>query len=523
MKKSILAIAFLGVLFSCGKNTQEAEIPVSSISLSQPAVEMVIGEAVQLTATVQPSNASSKAITWASSKASVATVESGRVTAIAEGTATITASAGGKSASCSVTVSKGEVAVVSITLNKTELSLEKGNSETLIATVKPSDATEKTVTWSSSNTSVAIVDVSGKITAVGGGNAVITAKAGDQKTTCYVIVTVPVESIFLNREYVILEEEGTISLVANVQPYDAMDKTVIWSTSDAAVVTVEGGNVTAIKEGTASITAKAGDQKAECKVVVRTKGAALPGVFSVSSTQIIKFSKGNLQASYDGSAWSWTFAAHQYDYIGDATANNKVNGGGTVSENGTLDLFCWSSPSSLLGINNGVIYLDDGWRDFVDWGSNATVQAGIGANWRTLSFDELTYLMDTREGTRYCKATVNSVSGLVIFPDSYTHPSGVSAIASANTADSSFAINEWSADDWAQMETAGAVFLPTAGLRKGASVDNVGYGGYYWASTSKNKISSNFADFLFFGESNVGIGLYGSKNEGRSVRLVQDQ
>lgn len=523
MKRTILIVAFIGILFSCGKNTQEAEISVSSVTLSQPSVEMIIGETVQLTATVQPSNASNKTITWATSKASVATVESGRVTAIAEGTATITASCGGKSATCSVTVSKGVVAVTSVELNKNELALEKGKSETLVATVNPSDATDKTVTWSSSETSVATIDSDGKVTAVGGGNTVITAKAGNQQALCNVMVTVPVENISLNREYVILEEESAITLVANVQPYDAMDKTVTWSTSDASVATVEGGNVTALKEGAVTIIAKAGNKSAECKVVVRSKGAALPGVFSVSSTQTVKFSKGNLQASYDGSTWTWAFATHQYDYIGDATANNKVNGKGTVSENGTLDLFCWSSPASFLGINNGIIFFFD-WSDFVDWGSDDTVQAGIGANWRTLSSEEWSYLIYTRNLTYcFCKAKVNNVTGMVVFPDNYTHPTRVRAIAGANTENTSFTTNEWSADDWAQIENAGAVFLPAAGCRDTAGVVYVGKVGHYWSSTPRYTSSGDFSWALVFGEGNVSISNYERRSLAISVRLVQEQ
>ena len=187
MKRFFIIVAFLCILFSCEKNTQEAEIPVSSVSLSQPTAEMIIGETVQLVATVLPSNAAQKTITWASSKASVATVEAGRVTAITEGTATITASAGGKSATCVVIVSKGAIAVTSVELNKTTLELVEGDAETLIATVKPDDATDKTVMWSTPDASIATVE-NGKVTAMKEGEATITATAGGQIAACIVIV-----------------------------------------------------------------------------------------------------------------------------------------------------------------------------------------------------------------------------------------------------------------------------------------------------------------------------------------------
>ena len=109
------------------------------------------------------------------------------MTAVAEGTATITAKAGEKTATCTVTVKKKVISVTSITLSKTALTLTEGDTETLTATVKPDNATDKSVTWSSSNPSVATVD-NGKVTAVAEGTATITAKAGEKTATCTVRV-----------------------------------------------------------------------------------------------------------------------------------------------------------------------------------------------------------------------------------------------------------------------------------------------------------------------------------------------
>lgn len=264
-------VLFIFVVCACEKAPEE--VRVESVSLSQPTAEMLVGESVQLSATVLPSNATDKTVIWASSKQSVATVtESGRVTAIAEGVSTITASASGKSATCIVTVSKGYVAVSSVTLNKQSLSLEKGASETLSATVLPADATNKTVTWTTSNSSIASIDQGGKVTAIGGGSATITAKADNQTATCTVTVTVPVTSISLDRESLTLEEEGTTVLVATIEPADATDKTITWSSSNTAIVTVDNaGKVTAVKEGSAVITAKAGAKEAKCAVTVQKK------------------------------------------------------------------------------------------------------------------------------------------------------------------------------------------------------------------------------------------------------------
>lgn len=269
---SLYCFLILSWLFSgCGKTPEE--VFVSSISLSQPIAEMVVGESIQLSATVLPSNATDKNVTWASTKVSVATVSNtGIVTAIAEGNTTITASAGGKSTTCSVTVGKGAVSVTAITLNKSELSLIEGESETLVATVLPDDATDKSVTWSSSNSGVASID-KGKVTALNEGETTIIAKAGVFSASCIVSVSkriVPVESISLNKSELNLIEGETETLVATVLPDDATDKNVIWSSSDDSVAYVKGGTVQAVKKGTATITAKAGDKSTTCLVSVKS-------------------------------------------------------------------------------------------------------------------------------------------------------------------------------------------------------------------------------------------------------------
>ena len=189
---------------------------------------------------------------------------------MAAGSATITAKAGDKSATCAVTVNKKVIAVTSVTLDKTSLSLTEGETATLKATVGPDNATDKTVTWSSSNAAVASVDASGNVTAVKVGTATITAKAGDKSATCAVTVNpVPVSSITLDQDSITLMIDQTFTLTATVGPDNATDKTVTWSSSDASVATVDAsGKVKGIKEGTATITAKAGAQSATCTVTV---------------------------------------------------------------------------------------------------------------------------------------------------------------------------------------------------------------------------------------------------------------
>ncbi len=176
------------------KKTGEAPIvEVTEITLSETEKALTEGETFTLTATVNPADATNPAIEWSSSDVAVATVdENGVVTAVAEGEATITATSvadPAKFASCKVVVKKPFVAVDGITLSETTAKLEIGSTITLTATVSPDNATEPAVTWSSDNTAVATVE-DGVVTAVGAGEAIITAKAGEMTTECKVTVEI---------------------------------------------------------------------------------------------------------------------------------------------------------------------------------------------------------------------------------------------------------------------------------------------------------------------------------------------
>ena len=245
--------------------------PIESISLNETSITLEEGQATKLVAIISPSDADDKDVTWSTSASSVARVDQdGTVTAVKDGTAIITAKAGDKTATCTVTVKKKVIQVSSVTLNKTTLSLEKGKSETLVATVDPDNATDKTVNWSTSNETIVSVDANGKVTALKSGQAVITAKAGEKSANCTVTVTVPVTSVTLSKTSVSLTKGETTTITATVNPSDATDKTVTWTSSDEAVATVSSGKITAVKSGTATIVANAGGQTASCSVSVTT-------------------------------------------------------------------------------------------------------------------------------------------------------------------------------------------------------------------------------------------------------------
>lgn len=171
-------------------------VPVTGVTLNKTVLELYTGGSETLKATVAPANATNKKVTWTSSKPAVATVDAnGKVTAKSLGTATITVTTenGGYTATCRVGVVRrpgGNVSVTGVTLNKTTLKLSKGTSETLTATIAPTNATNKKVTWTSSDPAVATVDASGKVTGVAKGTATITVTTedGGHTATCAVEV-----------------------------------------------------------------------------------------------------------------------------------------------------------------------------------------------------------------------------------------------------------------------------------------------------------------------------------------------
>ena len=247
-------------------------IPVNWVELDQTSATLKVGDTVTLTATVSPADATDKTVTWSTSDATVATVVDGVVTAKKIGSATITAMAGDKEATCFITVEATPTPVTSVTLSQTSATLEVGNTMTLTATVNPADATDKTVTWSTSDATVATV-VNGEVTAKKIGTATITAMAGDKEATCSITVVIPVNSITLNQTSATLKVGETVTLTATVNPDDATDKTVTWSTSNATVATVVDGVVTARKIGAATITAMAGGKEATCVITVVPSGS----------------------------------------------------------------------------------------------------------------------------------------------------------------------------------------------------------------------------------------------------------
>ena len=252
---------------------------------------------------------------------------------------------------------------------------------------------------------------------------------------------------------------------------------------------------------------------------------ALPGLFSVSETQQVHFSKGNLK--YLAITNTWRFAEHQYDYVGTQTADDYGYHGGNVSGSdnrsisftysGWIDLFGWGTGDNpTLSSDNYGAY-----GTFVDWGSNPISSGGNTANrWRTLTQAEWKYLLFTRPGasSKLGSGNINGVGGLIILPDNWTLPSECSFTSGHASSHNDWTRNSYTLSQWAQMETAGAVFLPAAGGRNGTNVHDVGHYGYYWSSSPSNE---NHACSMVF-SSNFFATYDNYRNFGFSVRTVQD-
>ena len=233
-------------------------VAVTGITLDRSEVSMKVGDMIVLTPTIQPENATDQAVTWSSSNPTTVKVENGKLTALQEGSATITAKCGNKTATCTVTVQKADITAESVTLDLSSMELAVGGTARLTATVKPDEATVKTVQWSSSDDSVATVAADGTVTAVKEGTATITAKCGEKSADCTVTVkAAPVSptSVTLDQNTLSLTVGGTAKLTATVAPENAADKTVSWSCDNLSVAEVSAdGAVTAKAAGTATIT-----------------------------------------------------------------------------------------------------------------------------------------------------------------------------------------------------------------------------------------------------------------------------
>ena len=272
-KKSIT----LAVPSTEGGWTDATTIPVMSVTLNKTVLTLETGASETLTATVAPVEATNKKVTWKSDKPEIASVDAnGKVTGVKAGEATAT------------------VAVTGVMLNKTETTILEGGSETLVATVLPENATNRNVSWKSSDEAVATVDANGKVTGVKAGEAVITVTTEDGKkiNTCKVTVksnTVNVTGVSLNKSSISIMVGTDETLVAKVLPENATNQNVTWSCKNPEIASVDAnGKVTGIKVGRTivTVTTEDGGKTADCAVNVSERPISVMGV-ELNKTELI--------------------------------------------------------------------------------------------------------------------------------------------------------------------------------------------------------------------------------------------
>ena len=300
---ALVAALFFG-LFGCTVEQEAPEIKVESITIDQEDLTLTEGESVTLTATVLPEKAVDKTIMWTSSNDEVVMISSnGRARALAAGSAVISATAGEKSDFLTVTViTKTErIEVETVLVDQEDTTITVGESINLTASVLPEIATEKTVTWSSSNEDVVMVSSSGKAKAISVGESIIKAEAGGKSDFITITVNaqvVHVTRVALNPSSLSLQVGQSQELTVEITPENATEKTVTWSSSNNEVATISNGTVSAIKPGSITITATTvdGNNTAECAVTVFAPSVTISAEY-VSAVSAVLSGKANIGSS----------------------------------------------------------------------------------------------------------------------------------------------------------------------------------------------------------------------------------
>jgi uncharacterized protein YjdB len=295
-------MTILVVHFSCCK--EDTEIPISKIDLSKTTLSIAAGAGERLYATVYPEDATDKRIRWHSEDISVATVDqNGFVQGVSAGITVIRISNMydktylRPESSCAVSVHEEPVLVTGVSLGKTATTISMNDAEELNYIVVPANATNKNVTWKSNNTSIVTVDGNGKITgiAIGRATVTVTSEDGQFKSSCVVTVqneAIPVTGFTLNKTTLDIYLDDVEELTAEISPANATDKTVTWSSSNTSVVTVDGGKITGVSTGTATVVATCAN-----------------GGFTSTCTVTVKSEMGNLTST----GWSDP-AEYSYEY-----------------------------------------------------------------------------------------------------------------------------------------------------------------------------------------------------------------
>ena len=497
-----------GETFAVLTSAQPVQL-VTGNTVSPASLTLDVNETATLAATVKPADADNKEVEWASSDEAVAVVGDffGIITVMAKGygSCTITATAkdgSGVKGECQVKVAK---LATGITLSQTSLTLEVGKTQTLTASIQPSDATDKSVAWKSSDTSVAAVSASGKVTAKAAGTCTITATAKDGsglKATCQLTVVQPVTGITLSHTSLSLEVGKTQTLTATIQPADATDKSVTWTSSNTSVATVStSGKVTAKAVGTCTVTCAAKDGsgiKAECKVTVKQTGINGHAFVEIGGLKWATMNVGatTVAGSYEtcyGDYYAWSETEPRYKTITRVGADAAV--------------FTWKN-----GYTNGYI---DNYPTYTSMTLDATHDAATanwGGTWRTPTPDEYRALFIVCLGSSSSNLTPVELTSTIT-------DGGIYWLSSTQTIESAYTgvagLLFVSKNDISKR-----VFFPACGSA-GTFLQGGGKSSSYWSS-SHSSYDSGAAHAMHISSSSVYPSGSGSTNMGYSVRPVSD-
>ncbi len=414
-------------------------------------------------------------------------------------------------------------ALKGISLNKTKVSLEEGDTYRLKVIYEPEEAEEfaPEVEWTSSSTKVAKVDDNGKVTAKAIGVATITATCGKFEAECEITVEKgePDNKLRLNEhewEITMSDTEEDYVLLVSFEPAEAeVDASLlVWSTSDETVCDVKDGVLKIMNTGEAYIKVSYEDYAPDSCLVRIYPPVVLFEGFRVSETKSVAFSEGNLQ--YQPSTNTWRFALKQFIAYGPKNLN------ASETYEGWLDLYAWGTGDRPTVMDGN----PDNYPDFVDWGINKIWNGGDLA-WKTLTREEWEYLVENRPNAEarrgYARITYiddesneKMETGLVLLPDAVSVSSSV-----FKTGDTS--LNKFTSEEaWNSfVYQTGAVFLPTTGCRTYYSATGEWFmtdtgSGEYWASNG----DWSTASFLQFTDGKAPDMYISGKHAGRAVRLV---
>jgi len=334
------------VTASAGKKKTKIKVTVAgvsaaSVAIAPSSVSLTQGATAQLSTTVKDTSGNvltGMIVTWSSSNTNVATVSSsGLVTALAAGNATITATAGGVSATASVAVQSLPVPVASVSMSPSSASMVPGDTVTITATPRDSTGTAlggRTITWSSSNTSVAKVSSSGLVTAVAVGSATISATSEGKTGNAGITVSAaPVASVSVSPHSASVVTNGTVQLSVTLRDANGnvlTGRTIVWSSSDSGTATVNGsGLVTGATPGTAEIYAVSEGHSDSSTVTVTAPAVASVSVSPNSAT--LRVSNTSQLSATVRDASGNVLTGHTVTWSSSATAAATVSASGLVT------------------------------------------------------------------------------------------------------------------------------------------------------------------------------------------------